>query len=107
MFSDLDSYHLKERLVENEDFMLVPAEAWHKLLAWYGMVDGQPPLERKVTIPETRQTQVRYGPDTCKIHDTCQPDIPPDKRPDTHELYTRYMRKTSCKIQATCKPDKR
>uniref|UniRef100_A0A8C4IKP0 Ubiquitin carboxyl-terminal hydrolase n=1 Tax=Dicentrarchus labrax TaxID=13489 RepID=A0A8C4IKP0_DICLA len=51
LFEDLDSYHLKERLVENEDFMLVPAEAWHKLLAWYGMVDGQPPLERKVTPP--------------------------------------------------------
>lgn len=37
--------------MENEDFMLVPAEAWHKLLSWYGMVDGQPPLERKVTWP--------------------------------------------------------
>uniref|UniRef100_A0A7N6BJ15 Ubiquitin carboxyl-terminal hydrolase n=1 Tax=Anabas testudineus TaxID=64144 RepID=A0A7N6BJ15_ANATE len=48
LFEDLDSYHLKERLVENEDFVLVPAEAWHKLLAWYGIVDGQPPLERKV-----------------------------------------------------------
>lgn len=48
---DLDSYHIKERLVENEDFTLVPAEAWHKLLSWYGMVDGQPPLERKVTSP--------------------------------------------------------
>lgn len=37
--------------MENEDFTLVPAEAWHKLLSWYGMVDGQPPLERKVTSP--------------------------------------------------------
>ena len=45
---DQDSYHLKERLVENEDFMLVPAEAWRKLLAWYGLVEGQPALERKV-----------------------------------------------------------
>lgn len=35
--------------MENEEFVLVPAEAWHKLLSWYGMVDGQPPLERKVT----------------------------------------------------------
>lgn len=51
LLPDLDSYHIKERLVENEDFMLVPAEAWHKLLSWYGMVDGQPPLERKVTSP--------------------------------------------------------
>uniref|UniRef100_A0A8D3E8R4 Ubiquitin carboxyl-terminal hydrolase n=1 Tax=Scophthalmus maximus TaxID=52904 RepID=A0A8D3E8R4_SCOMX len=49
LFEDLDSYHLKERLVENEDFVLVPAEAWHRLLTWYGMVDGQPPLERKVS----------------------------------------------------------
>lgn len=45
---DLDSYHLKERLVENEDFVLIPAEAWRMLLAWYGLVDDQPALERKV-----------------------------------------------------------
>lgn len=55
LFPDLDSYHLKERLVENEDFMLVPAAAWHKLLQWYGMVDGQPALERKVSPPEPRR----------------------------------------------------
>ncbi|KAM6982519.1 ubiquitin carboxyl-terminal hydrolase 11 [Tautogolabrus adspersus] len=59
LFEDLDSYHLKERLVENEDFMLVPAEAWHKLLAWYGMVDAQPPLERKVVdLPSTLKVEV-------------------------------------------------
>lgn len=59
LFEDLDSYHLKERLVENEDFVLVPAEAWHKLLAWYGMVDEQPPLERKVVdLPSTLKVEV-------------------------------------------------
>lgn len=59
LFEDLDSYHLKERLVENEDFVLVPAEAWHKLLSWYGMVDGQPPLERKVVdLPSTLKVEV-------------------------------------------------
>uniref|UniRef100_A0A3P9IF93 Ubiquitin carboxyl-terminal hydrolase n=1 Tax=Oryzias latipes TaxID=8090 RepID=A0A3P9IF93_ORYLA len=59
LFEDLDSYRLKERLVENEDFVLVPAEAWHKLLAWYGMVDGQPPLERKVVdLPSTLKVEV-------------------------------------------------
>lgn len=47
---DLDSYHLKERLSENEDFVLVPAEAWHKLMSWYDMMDEQPPLERKVVL---------------------------------------------------------
>ncbi|XP_039878504.1 ubiquitin carboxyl-terminal hydrolase 11-like [Simochromis diagramma] len=50
LFEDLDSYHLKDRLVEDEDFVLVPAEAWHKLLSWYGMVDDQPPLERNDSL---------------------------------------------------------
>uniref|UniRef100_A0A3Q2XW34 Ubiquitin carboxyl-terminal hydrolase n=1 Tax=Hippocampus comes TaxID=109280 RepID=A0A3Q2XW34_HIPCM len=59
LFEDVDSYHLKERLVENEDFVLVPAEAWHKLLSWYGMVDQQPPLERKVVdLPSTLKVEV-------------------------------------------------
>ncbi|XP_012681631.1 ubiquitin carboxyl-terminal hydrolase 11 [Clupea harengus] len=59
LFEDLDSYHLKERLVENEDFMLIPAEAWHQLLAWYGLVDDQPALERKVVdLPSTVKVEV-------------------------------------------------
>ncbi|KAM6930127.1 ubiquitin carboxyl-terminal hydrolase 11 [Lycodopsis pacificus] len=59
LFEDLDSYHLKERLVENEDFMLLPAEAWHRLLDWYGMVEGQPALERKVVdLPSTLKVEV-------------------------------------------------
>uniref|UniRef100_A0A3Q2QPG1 Ubiquitin carboxyl-terminal hydrolase n=1 Tax=Fundulus heteroclitus TaxID=8078 RepID=A0A3Q2QPG1_FUNHE len=59
LFEDQDSYHLKDRLVENEDFMLVPADAWHKLLLWYGMIDGQPALERKVVdLPSTLKVEV-------------------------------------------------
>lgn len=59
LFEDVDLYHLKDCLVENEDFVLVPAEAWHKLLDWYGMVDGQPPLERKVVdLPSTLKVEV-------------------------------------------------
>ncbi|XP_061621358.1 ubiquitin carboxyl-terminal hydrolase 11 isoform X2 [Phyllopteryx taeniolatus] len=59
LFEDVVSYHLKDRLVENEDFVLVPAEAWHKLLSWYGLVDQQPPLERKVVdLPSTLKVEV-------------------------------------------------
>uniref|UniRef100_A0A8C7VMK8 Ubiquitin carboxyl-terminal hydrolase n=1 Tax=Oncorhynchus mykiss TaxID=8022 RepID=A0A8C7VMK8_ONCMY len=59
LFEELDSYHLKERLVENEDFVLIPAEAWRNLLAWYGMVDDQPALERKVVdLPSTVKVEV-------------------------------------------------
>lgn len=46
--------------MENEDFVLVPAEAWHKLLAWHGMVDGQPPLERRVTSAERSTADESY-----------------------------------------------
>lgn len=55
---DLQSFHLKERLVENEDFLLVPADAWHMLQSWYGLVDGQPPLERKVPMPHVHTQDV-------------------------------------------------
>lgn len=65
--SDLDSFHLKERLVENEDFLLVPADAWHKLLSWYGMVDGQPPLERKVALPRSTHTQDTRWIQGCSV----------------------------------------
>ncbi|KAI2662087.1 Ubiquitin carboxyl-terminal hydrolase 15 [Labeo rohita] len=59
LYEDLDSYHLKERLSENEDFILVPAEAWHKLLSWYDMMKDQPPLERKVVdLPSTVKVEV-------------------------------------------------
>ncbi|KAG7472690.1 hypothetical protein MATL_G00111470 [Megalops atlanticus] len=59
LFEELESYHLKERLVENEDFVLIPAEAWHKLLSWYGMVADQPALERKVVdLPSTVKVEV-------------------------------------------------
>ncbi|KAJ8393506.1 hypothetical protein AAFF_G00059790 [Aldrovandia affinis] len=59
LFEELESYHLKERLVENEDFVLIPAEAWHKLLAWYGIVADQPALERKVVdLPSTVKVEV-------------------------------------------------
>ncbi|KAI1892985.1 hypothetical protein AGOR_G00139140 [Albula goreensis] len=59
LFEELESYHLKERLVESEDFVLVPAEAWHKLLAWYSMVPEQPALERKVVdLPSTVKVEV-------------------------------------------------
>lgn len=44
--------------MENEDFQLVPAEAWHLLQSWYGLVDGQPPLERKVLVAHVHTQDV-------------------------------------------------
>uniref|UniRef100_A0AAY4C5Y6 Ubiquitin carboxyl-terminal hydrolase n=1 Tax=Denticeps clupeoides TaxID=299321 RepID=A0AAY4C5Y6_9TELE len=59
LFDELESCHLKDCLVENEDFTLIPAEAWHKLLSWYGQVGDQPALERKVVdLPSTLKVEV-------------------------------------------------
>ncbi|XP_045712760.1 ubiquitin carboxyl-terminal hydrolase 4 isoform X2 [Phyllostomus hastatus] len=48
LFSDPDSQTLKEHLIDELDYVLVPAEAWNKLLNWYGCVEGQQPIVRKV-----------------------------------------------------------
>ncbi|ELU01020.1 hypothetical protein CAPTEDRAFT_191893, partial [Capitella teleta] len=39
---------LKDHLMDELDFVLVPEEAWQKLTSWYGTVAGQEPFPRKV-----------------------------------------------------------
>lgn len=34
--------------MEGEDYVLLPAAAWHHLVNWYGLEHGQPPIEHKV-----------------------------------------------------------
>nr|XP_033780173.1 ubiquitin carboxyl-terminal hydrolase 11 isoform X1 [Geotrypetes seraphini] len=59
LFEDLESYRLKDRLVEDEDYILVPSKVWNKLVSWYGMEPEQPPLERKVVdLPSTQKVEV-------------------------------------------------
>lgn len=36
-----NSTKLREHLIDDLDYTLVPAEGWNKLLAWYGMVEEQ------------------------------------------------------------------
>lgn len=46
--TDQISWHLRERLLEGDDYVLLPAPAWNYMVSWYGLMDGQPPIERKV-----------------------------------------------------------
>uniref|UniRef100_A0A9J8CZ94 Ubiquitin carboxyl-terminal hydrolase 4 n=1 Tax=Cyprinus carpio carpio TaxID=630221 RepID=A0A9J8CZ94_CYPCA len=48
LFSDHKSQTLKEHLIDELDYVLVPTEAWNKLVSWYGCLDGQKPIIRKV-----------------------------------------------------------
>lgn len=46
--SDLESNRLKDRLVEYEEYILVPEEVWNKLVSWYGLEHDQQAIERRV-----------------------------------------------------------
>lgn len=39
---------MKENLIDGLDYNLVPEEAWHKLVSWYGISSDQQSLQRKV-----------------------------------------------------------
>ncbi|XP_053233347.1 ubiquitin carboxyl-terminal hydrolase 4 isoform X1 [Podarcis raffonei] len=48
LFADSEAQTLKEHLIDELDYVLVPTEAWNKLVNWYGCIEGQKPIVRKV-----------------------------------------------------------
>ncbi|XP_010191436.1 PREDICTED: ubiquitin carboxyl-terminal hydrolase 4, partial [Mesitornis unicolor] len=48
LFGDPGMQSLKEHLIDELDYVLVPTEAWNKLVTWYGCMEGQQPIVRKV-----------------------------------------------------------
>lgn len=54
---DPESQSLKEHLIEELDYVLVPTEAWNKLVTWYGCIEGQQPIVRKVSMSEQSYLQ--------------------------------------------------
>ena len=45
---DVENNILKEHLIDELDYNLMPTKAWEMLVAWYGLVEGQQPIRRKV-----------------------------------------------------------
>lgn len=54
---DPETQSLKEHLIDELDYVLVPTKAWNKLVTWYGCIDGQQPIERKVSMGEPSSLQ--------------------------------------------------
>lgn len=50
LFVDWDTLDIKEHLIDELDYTLVPTEGWKKLVSWYGLKDGQEPIARKVKL---------------------------------------------------------
>ncbi|MBN3271034.1 UBP15 hydrolase, partial [Polyodon spathula] len=48
LLKDGDSLSLKEHLIDELDYILVPTEGWNKLVSWYGLTENQEPVARKV-----------------------------------------------------------
>lgn len=45
---DIENERLKEHLMEEVDYSLVPEAGWEKLVEWYGMAPGSIPIPREV-----------------------------------------------------------
>uniref|UniRef100_A0A8C2XRN8 Ubiquitin carboxyl-terminal hydrolase n=1 Tax=Cyclopterus lumpus TaxID=8103 RepID=A0A8C2XRN8_CYCLU len=43
-----DVLAIKEHLIDELDYILVPTEGWNKLVSWYGLTENQEPIARKV-----------------------------------------------------------
>ncbi|ROL45456.1 Ubiquitin carboxyl-terminal hydrolase 15 [Anabarilius grahami] len=50
LFKVGDKLDIKEHLIDELDYIMVPTEGWNKLVRWYGLTDGQEPVARKVVL---------------------------------------------------------
>lgn len=50
---DGDVLAIKEHLIDELDYILVPTEGWVKLVSWYGLTESQEPIARKVILNTT------------------------------------------------------
>uniref|UniRef100_A0A8D3CUL7 Ubiquitin carboxyl-terminal hydrolase n=1 Tax=Scophthalmus maximus TaxID=52904 RepID=A0A8D3CUL7_SCOMX len=48
LLRDGDVLAIKEHLIDELDYILVPTEGWNKLVSWYALSEGQEPIARKV-----------------------------------------------------------
>uniref|UniRef100_A0A3Q2Y8E0 Ubiquitin carboxyl-terminal hydrolase n=1 Tax=Hippocampus comes TaxID=109280 RepID=A0A3Q2Y8E0_HIPCM len=48
LLRDRDVLAIKEHLIDELDYILVPTEGWNKLVSWYGLTESQEPIARKV-----------------------------------------------------------
>lgn len=53
---DGDVLAIKEHLIDELDYILVPTEGWNKLVSWYGLTEGQEPIARKVKLKGFHQS---------------------------------------------------
>lgn len=53
--ADGDVEGIKEHLIDELDYVLLPTDGWNKLVSWYGLAEGQEPIARQVRLSKTTQ----------------------------------------------------
>lgn len=48
LLRDGDALGIREHLIDELDYILLPADGWRRLESWYGLSEGQEPIARKV-----------------------------------------------------------
>ncbi|KAL3853771.1 hypothetical protein ACJMK2_017284 [Sinanodonta woodiana] len=90
---------LKEHMIDDIDYILVPEEAWNKLQGWYGLTEGQEPIARKVIQHGlfVRHCKVEVYYLDLKLCENSQPDkqiLKQFSRTDTIDDLEKEMRRT-------------
>ncbi|XP_064415015.1 ubiquitin carboxyl-terminal hydrolase 11 [Latimeria chalumnae] len=96
LVEELETFRLKEKLEENEDYVLVPKEAWNKLVEWYGITPDQMPIKRPVVeLPNNTQMVEIYPVELylCQHCDMENQVVAEFSRADTIEKVLKEARK--------------
>ncbi|XP_039531095.1 ubiquitin carboxyl-terminal hydrolase 15-like isoform X4 [Pimephales promelas] len=48
LLKDGDALGIREHLIDELDYILLPADGWSRLVSWYDLMEGQEPIARKV-----------------------------------------------------------
>uniref|UniRef100_A0A5F8HIE8 ubiquitinyl hydrolase 1 n=1 Tax=Monodelphis domestica TaxID=13616 RepID=A0A5F8HIE8_MONDO len=83
LFSYPESQRIKEHLTDELDYVLVPTEAWNKLMSWYGCQ----PLRRKCRNYLTFLMRGRPGYETNYVSNTYEQLNKPDNTVKDAGLY--------------------
>ncbi|MGH0162009.1 UNVERIFIED_CONTAM: hypothetical protein FKN15_042278 [Acipenser sinensis] len=85
---DGDSQSLKEHLIDELDYILIPTEGWTKLVSWYGLTENQEPVARKYKLVVPK---VGYISDLCAALSTLS-GVPADRMIVTDIYNHRFHR---------------
>ncbi|OXB53531.1 hypothetical protein ASZ78_016180 [Callipepla squamata] len=72
LLGDGEAPSLKEHLIAQLDYVLVPSSAWQKLVSWYGCIEGQQPIVMEFGL-YAKHYEVEVYPLELKLYESSSP----------------------------------